>query len=71
LSPSMQDAVGDAVADVAPFLMAGRLKPGVTIEQAQQEMKVIAQRLAERFPDSNKGRTVSVEPLQLSCTAVH
>ena len=54
-----------------PFLMAGRLKPGVTIEQAQQEMKVIAQRLAERFPDSNKGRTVSVEPLQLSCTAVH
>ena len=71
LSASMQDAVGDAVADVAPFLMAGRLKPGVTIEQAQQEMKVIAQRLAERFPDSNKGRTVSVEPLQLSCTAVH
>jgi len=47
-----------------PFLMAGRLKPGVPIEQAQQEMKVIAQRLAERFPDSNKGRTVSVEPLQ-------
>jgi putative ABC transport system permease protein len=47
-----------------PFLMAGRLKPGVTIEQAQQEMKIIAQRLAERFPDSNKGRTVSVEPLQ-------
>jgi putative ABC transport system permease protein len=47
-----------------PFLMAGRLKPGVTIEQAQQEMKVIAQRLAEQFPDSNKGRTVSVEPLQ-------
>src|SRR5437773_7336306 len=64
LSASMQDAVGDAVADVAPFLMAGRLKPGVTIEQAQQEMKVIAQRLEEQFPDSNKGRTVSVEPLQ-------
>lgn len=47
-----------------PFLMAGRLKPGVTIEQAQQEMNLIAGRLAERFPDSNKGRTVSVEPLQ-------
>ena len=27
-------------------------------------MNVIASRLAERFPDSNKGRTVSVEPLQ-------
>jgi len=47
-----------------PFLMAGRLKPGVTIEQAQQEMNVISARLAERFPDSNKGRTVSVESLQ-------
>jgi putative ABC transport system permease protein len=47
-----------------PLLMAGRLKPGVTIEQAQQEMNVIALRLAERFPDSNAGRTVSVEPHQ-------
>jgi putative ABC transport system permease protein len=47
-----------------PFLMAGRLRPGVTIEQAQQEMNVIASRLAQQFPDSNKGRTVSVEPLQ-------
>ncbi|HEY6987148.1 MAG TPA: ABC transporter permease [Bryobacteraceae bacterium] len=47
-----------------PFLMGGRLKPGVTIEQAQQEMNVIAARLAQQFPDSNKGRTVSVGPLQ-------
>lgn len=47
-----------------PFLMAGRLKPGVTIEQAQQEMNVIAERLAQQFPDSNRGRAVSVEPLQ-------
>jgi putative ABC transport system permease protein len=47
-----------------PLLMAGRLKPGVTIEQAQEETKVIARRLEERFPDSNKGRSVSVEPLR-------
>jgi putative ABC transport system permease protein len=47
-----------------PFLIAGRLRPGVTIEQAQQDMNVIASRLAQQFPDSNKGRTVSVEPLQ-------
>jgi putative ABC transport system permease protein len=47
-----------------PLLVVGRLKPGVTIEQAQQEMKVIAQSQAERFPDSNAGRSLSVEPLQ-------
>jgi len=47
-----------------PLLVVGRLKPGVTIEQAQQEMNVIARSLAERFPDSNSGRSVSVEPLQ-------
>src|SRR5207248_2164919 len=35
-----------------PLLVSGRLKPGVTIEQAQQEMNVIASRLAEAFPDS-------------------
>lgn len=46
------------------LLVSGRLKPGVTIAQAQQEMNVIAERLAQQFPDSNKGRTVSVEPLQ-------
>jgi putative ABC transport system permease protein len=44
--------------------VSGRLKPGVTIEQAQQEMNVIARRLAERFPDSNAGRSVSVEAHQ-------
>ncbi|MGH9935086.1 MAG: ADOP family duplicated permease, partial [Blastocatellia bacterium] len=47
-----------------PLMIVGRLKPGVTIEQAQQEMKAIVQGQAERFPDSNAGRSVSVEPLQ-------
>jgi putative ABC transport system permease protein len=45
------------------FIVDGRLKPGVTIEQAQHEMDVIAADLARRFPDSNAGRTVRVVPL--------
>ena len=47
-----------------PLSITGRLKPGVTREQAEQEMKVIADRLAQRFPDDHKGRSVTVEPMQ-------
>jgi predicted permease len=47
-----------------PLSVTGRLKPGVTPEQAQREMSLIAERQAQRFPDSNKGRSVTVEPLQ-------
>ena len=46
-----------------PLIVDGRLKPGVTIEQAQHEMDIIAADLARRFPDSNAGRTVRVVPL--------
>ncbi|HYJ86285.1 MAG TPA: ABC transporter permease, partial [Pyrinomonadaceae bacterium] len=37
-----------------------RLKPGVTREQAQAEMKVIAQRLERDHPVTNKGRGANV-----------
>jgi predicted permease len=47
-----------------PFMVTGRLKPGVTREQAQREMDLIATRQAQRFPESSQGRTVSVEPMQ-------
>src|SRR5207247_8595965 len=46
-----------------PLIVDGRLKPGVTIEQAQREMDIIAADLARRFPDSNAGRTVRIVPL--------
>jgi putative ABC transport system permease protein len=54
-----------------PLLMSGRLKPGVTIEQAQAEMDLIAQRMAQRYPDSNAGRTISVEALQNNFLGAH
>ena len=40
-----------------------RLKPGVTLHQAQAEMFVIAKHLTELFPQSNTGLTVSLVPL--------
>jgi predicted permease len=42
----------------------GRLKPEVTLEQARSEMSLIADRLANRYPDTNAGWNVRVSPLQ-------
>jgi putative ABC transport system permease protein len=42
----------------------GRLKPGVTIKQAQADMDAVAARLAVTYPASNKGWGVLVEPLK-------
>ena len=42
----------------------GRLKPGVTIKQAQADMDGITARLAGIYPTTNKGWGASVEPLK-------
>src|SRR5262247_1832860 len=45
------------------FLQAvGRLKPGVTLEQAQAEMNVIGANLEKQYPDSNTRRGVNLIP---------
>jgi len=41
-----------------------RLKPGVSTEQAQAEMKEIAARLAQTYPDTNSDVTATVVPLR-------
>lgn len=41
----------------------GKLKPGVTVEQARTEMKGIAARLEKTYPDTNHGETAVVTPL--------
>ena len=43
--------------------VVGRLKPGVSVGEAQVEMDAIAARLEQQYPDANTGRVVSLAPL--------
>jgi predicted permease len=42
------------------FFAIGRLKPGISLEQAQGQLTSIALRLQHQYPDSNKDRSVTV-----------
>jgi predicted permease len=44
----------------------GRLKPGVTIKQAQASLKVLAQRIATQHPETEKGVEVRLYPEKLA-----
>jgi putative ABC transport system permease protein len=43
--------------------VVGRMKPGVAIEAAQSDLGAVAAGLATEFPDYNRGRTVTLEPM--------
>lgn len=45
------------------FGALGKLKPGVTLEQARAEMELIGARISDAYPDSNKDWSVAVDPL--------
>jgi putative ABC transport system permease protein len=42
----------------------GKLKPGITVEQAQASMNVLARHLEQAYPDTNKGVGIKLRPLQ-------
>jgi putative ABC transport system permease protein len=46
------------------LLAMGRLKPGVTIKQAQADMDTVTANIAQAFPKSNKGWGALVQPLK-------
>jgi predicted permease len=58
-SPSMQNRKRHPGINVF-----SRLRPGVTLAEAQTELALIGQNLAEQYPDSNAGRGFVVEPLR-------
>lgn len=43
--------------------VVGRLKPGVSAQEANAELKLVAAQLAEQYPDSNKGWSAIVIPM--------
>ena len=48
--------------------VVARLKPGITIEQAQQNMNMVAKGLEKQYPDSNTNLGAVVVPIQVEFT---
>ncbi|MFH1574813.1 MAG: ABC transporter permease, partial [Acidobacteriota bacterium] len=46
------------------LIVAGKLKPGITLEQAQQEVDAISAELAGQYPESNKGKSLLLTGLR-------
>jgi putative ABC transport system permease protein len=46
------------------FLAAGRLKPGITIDQANAQLKLAAKQFLRRYPDYNPSNGFAVQPLR-------
>lgn len=53
-----------AVRNEHHFLAVARLKPGVTLQQAQAEMNTISQRLEQAYPADDKGWGAVIHPLR-------
>lgn len=60
----MGNAADSGVDDTRWLISVGKLKPGVSFQQAQSAMNLTAQRLAQAFPKAYKDMGVRVEPLQ-------
>jgi len=61
-TPLIFEREGEAHAN--KMAVVGRLKPSVSMEQANREMEVVSKRLELLFPNDNKGWSAMVRPLQ-------
>ena len=46
------------------YQVAGLLKPGVSVQEAQTQLTLIGERLAQQYPDSNKNKNVNVTSMR-------
>jgi predicted permease len=46
--------------------LVGRLKPGITVKQSQTSLNVIAHRIAEQHPETDKGISIQAYPERLA-----
>jgi putative ABC transport system permease protein len=60
------EAVAGAPRQFHNWLIFGRLKPGVTLRGAQQQVDVISKRLEQQYPDSNRNKALRLDPLGLA-----
>jgi putative ABC transport system permease protein len=52
--------------DARPLTVLGRLRPGVTLAKAQNSVDVVARRMGEQYPATDKGIGVRVVPEELA-----
>ena len=68
--PVSMAAIGDPAMWTArndrQWITLGRMKTGISVKQAQSSINVIAARLAQQYPDTEKSLTVDVVPEPLS-----
>lgn len=60
LAPTPQQLANRSSHD---YLVLGRLRDGVTVQQAQSELRIVAAGLEKQYPGTNLDWTVRVEPL--------
>ena len=60
----LEPMVAKDARNVRGLFAFGRLKPGVTAERARQELDAVASRLAQTYPDTNRGWTSSLQSLR-------
>jgi len=63
-SPSWPDGPYGQSRDSTWFTVIGRLKPGVTLEQARTNLAAVQTRLGEQFPKTDAQLSVLIQPLK-------